>query len=804
MRAPDSSAAKPLWDQAPFHLGPWTVTPPRLTMERADRAESTIRLQHKEMQLLVALAAQGARPLDAQALRRAVWGDQAVSDGVLKNLVWRLRNSIGESADEPRLIETIPGMGYRLALQPTPLAESAPDSKPTESAKPTESGEPTGFPKEGPAKPAPAAETEPPSQPFVASAGADPQAAPKLPAAPRAPRLGHRLAVTAASLAAAVLLPLAFTGFYSLEISPPGRQPGDSAQAGAPALPRSPGVPRLVVDLPGPESDIALDPSGRYLLFCRQSAADAEVRGRHLYVLDLDDPSEIPLRLSEGEDVLDGSPAWSPNGGRIAFARQVDRALFEIRVMTAAGGASHGITEIESETPPQIAWPHEDSLVIARQRLERSDGLALLSLTDGSLRRLTSATLREFHGYPAASPDGRQIAFVSMTVPASRLQLLDLETGDVRTLTRDMLAIRFPAWQPSGDRLLFVGSDSSAWTMWEIATASQDGEPAPAPMAAMDVSEVTVSTAGTLAYRQSQLSADVIRFRGLSRTPDGRLEAQRDSGSIHWSDRLETAPIFHPTLDRSVFLSDRTGSIGLWLTDGQEPPIRLAVDGISWYAQPQWSPDGSRLALSLLRDGQFDLAVLQVGADPSARPRVDFLTDTPDFLENFPIWRPDGLALHYARRSTQSQEAPSLWEQELWQTSSPRRLATNINSYQPAGERHLVIQRNDHSLERVDIGGGHGLGALQDASRFEPLPIDLAPLDSGNWVALPDGVLWATMETTTLRYYDFETGRTSEVAQLEYPAGFAALELAADGRTLFVSRIVRQDSRLWVLAAESS
>ena len=108
---------------SPFQLGPFVVRPHELRLVHGDE---TLALQQKEMALLLALAERASttdRPMSSAELRLAVWGDQAITDGAAKNLVWQLRNSLGESADAPQWIETVPGAGYRLKIAPSPLPE---------------------------------------------------------------------------------------------------------------------------------------------------------------------------------------------------------------------------------------------------------------------------------------------------------------------------------------------------------------------------------------------------------------------------------------------------------------------------------------------------------------------------------------------------------------------------------------------------------------------------------------------------------------------------------------------------------
>src|SRR5262249_61089025 len=59
-------------------------------------------------------------------LLKAVWGVIAVSDGLLRGYIRDIRHALGDAAEHPRFIETIPSRGFRFLAKVTP--ESGPES----------------------------------------------------------------------------------------------------------------------------------------------------------------------------------------------------------------------------------------------------------------------------------------------------------------------------------------------------------------------------------------------------------------------------------------------------------------------------------------------------------------------------------------------------------------------------------------------------------------------------------------------------------------------------------------------------
>lgn len=75
----------------------------------------SVRLTQLEARLLQLLIAHAGQPVHADRLLAHVWGRKGGGDRqLLKQLIHRLRQKMGESPNVPRYIETIPNVGYRL------------------------------------------------------------------------------------------------------------------------------------------------------------------------------------------------------------------------------------------------------------------------------------------------------------------------------------------------------------------------------------------------------------------------------------------------------------------------------------------------------------------------------------------------------------------------------------------------------------------------------------------------------------------------------------------------------------------
>jgi TolB-like protein/DNA-binding winged helix-turn-helix (wHTH) protein/tetratricopeptide (TPR) repeat protein len=102
-----------------FRLGPWEVRP---TLGRLTGPEGALRLEPKVMAVLVCLAGQPGEVVTRDELITKVWRGRMVSDEVLSRCISLLRSSLGDNSREPRLIQTVPTIGYRLIAPVEPLA----------------------------------------------------------------------------------------------------------------------------------------------------------------------------------------------------------------------------------------------------------------------------------------------------------------------------------------------------------------------------------------------------------------------------------------------------------------------------------------------------------------------------------------------------------------------------------------------------------------------------------------------------------------------------------------------------------
>jgi DNA-binding winged helix-turn-helix (wHTH) protein len=94
-----------------FRVGPWLVEPSLNTVSCNGMA---VRLEQKQIEVLVCLAQQAGHLVSKEKLLQTVWPDTFVGDDVLIRSICELRRVFEDDPKDARYIQTIPKRGYRL------------------------------------------------------------------------------------------------------------------------------------------------------------------------------------------------------------------------------------------------------------------------------------------------------------------------------------------------------------------------------------------------------------------------------------------------------------------------------------------------------------------------------------------------------------------------------------------------------------------------------------------------------------------------------------------------------------------
>jgi gamma-glutamyltranspeptidase len=174
-------------------------------------------------------------------------------------------------------------------------------------------------------------------------------------------------------------------------------------------------------------------------------------------------------RVTSGEG-WDREPAWSADARYLVFASYRDGASHLYRVPLGAVRGAAGY-DSASGSPERVTassdWESSPSLAkngaLAFVRGRGPTARVYIRSADGKERRLTRSKAGS-ELWPAFSPDGKWIAFVSASESGRALRIMSTSTDSARTVTSDR-AIERPVWSADGARIAF-GSRSGPAGVW--------------------------------------------------------------------------------------------------------------------------------------------------------------------------------------------------------------------------------------------------------------------------------------------------------------------------------------------------
>lgn len=94
-----------------FGVGDWTVLPRE---NRIKLGERTVHLRPRVMDVLTVLAAHPGEVLARGDVIETVWRRRFIAESVLTRAIFELRQAFDDDPDDPKVVETVQGRGYRL------------------------------------------------------------------------------------------------------------------------------------------------------------------------------------------------------------------------------------------------------------------------------------------------------------------------------------------------------------------------------------------------------------------------------------------------------------------------------------------------------------------------------------------------------------------------------------------------------------------------------------------------------------------------------------------------------------------
>ena len=538
-----------------------------------------------------------------------------------------------------------------------------------------------------------------------------------------------------------------------------------------------------LVPFAGVKRQPALSPDGKSVAFSWQ----VEDRGAHsdsdLYVQVVG--GSEPRRLTTGE-AFDHSPAWSPDGGSIAFLRGVGETTEAVMLVAANGGPVRQVAEIATTRrsyAANLTWSRNGQWLAFPDRSAGTgpSSLFLLSLDSGEKRRLTAPPAESSGDLaPAFSPTRNALIFSRGVLDTvADLYLLQLSNdlwpvGEPQRVTHFNGSIPTSAWAPDGRSVVFGAGPWGKTNLWRV-DPFNGRKPARLAFVGEDGSSPSVSREGQrLAYAKASTNMNIWRV-DTTRARAARGVATKFISSAG----IEQTPSYSPDGTRIAFASNRSGRWQIWTcaADGSAAsPVTTGGDEFSRY--PRWSPDGRRIAFDSRQHGNAEVYVIDAKGGIPLRLTSDAASDTA------PSWSADGRFIYFtSNRSGRN---------EIWKISvsgqTPRQVTASggSNAMESADGRDLYYLRAE-DLWKVPASGGEERRVVTGVSHY-------AVRANGIYF-----VGWSAPHSTyAVQFHDFETGTTRMLALTDKPA-HTGFTVSPDGKIALFIQIDQTSSDLMLV-----
>ncbi len=532
------------------------------------------------------------------------------------------------------------------------------------------------------------------------------------------------------------------------------------------------------------------------------------------------------VRLLVSSDTQLSSPNLSGDGKMIVYVLQ-EKGQTDLFVSRAGGGGRLRLTNDDlPEADPKFS-PDGEKVVFTRLPRGSTTGeICTVAALGGDVTRLV-----EDASYPAWSPDGTRVAYVSRKAGQSlTLSTIAVDGSDPQTVLHADAAypfIRYPAWSPDGKKLAFARSSGGVAAEIWMARAS-DGS---------DLRQIT-KDASVVFSDEPQFTAD---GKGIlhksNRGGAVNLWLQPIAGGAPKQLTTGSGPDESPSVSRDgavAFLNSRSrNTLYLAPVQGGEAKDIFTHPWFLW--APAFSPDGREIAFSQSEaDGSWHIWTAPVEGGTPKR-----ITNSSRG-EVYPRYSADGKWIYFFDWVAPRRVWRTPREGGPMEPFSPENYPEDAYADPSPDGKAIAVARSDKEIVRIYVGATRGWGSgeakaltqagstlprwspdgkwiLYSRDRGKGNGIFIAPAAggepqritaTGGWaVWFPDSKRIAYLAIGSdgnqeIRVASLRGGAERTLEHVRFSGTNYPIDVSPDGKWIATSRSVHLSSEIWMLSRE--
>lgn len=725
----------------------------------------------KAFDLLLVMVRHPGMILEKDELMETVWPNTIVEEANLSVTVSTLRKALGEGANERRYIETLPRRGYRFIAEVTEAFEE--NIGRAASLHSPESESPQIGESKIHSHPTQAVNSDDEIALSISTNTSISYSQSVLNNIGAWIFSNYKSYLKVVSTVGLLLIIVTAT-FYI-------RRMNEQSNTSAHNLVLARAVP--ATSYPGREFSPAFSPEGDRLAFVWSGENDDN---NDIYVKYIDEGNPLRLTTNIADDL---NPKWSPDGQTVAFYRSSPNGA-GVYLVSAMGGGERRLTDAHNQFGSlaihgYLSWSADGKQIALSDNVSATEPYAiyLIQMDSGERKRLTKPPASVMgDSAPAFSPDGKRVAFARIdSSMVEDLYIVSTDGGEPVRLTFDHARISDIAWKTDGSELIFSSRRNGIQSLWRISV--RGGNPIWVPINGSNLSGVTLSKKNHLAWVQATNNIDIQEIN-LSKQSSSTTAPE----DLIVSTFIDNEPQFSPDGQKIAFSSARSGSSEIWVCENNgSRPRQLTEFNGPHCGSPRWSPDARQIVFDCRPNGNPDIYIINSEGGKPVRLTNE---DSQDVLPSFSR---DGKSVYFASNRSGNMQ---IWKMSV--SGGPATKLTNDGGFEAfeSFDKQWIYYtkgRGMSSIWRIPVGGG-------DETKL----FNFSPSYSRLWCLTTNGIYFAELnstEQTSFKFYQFENQLTSTAAVLakRLPQGLSGIAISPNGKRLLFPQINQQGSDIMLM-----